>query len=210
MSYLVLVRHGKSEWNALGKWTGWTDIPLNEEGRAEARSAGLAIKDIHLDIAFTSKLIRAQQTLDEIKSALNLLNLPTTEDEALNERNYGDYTGKNKWEIKKMVGDQEFQKIRRAWDYRLPNGESLKDVYERVVPYFKTTILPELLSGKNAIITAHGNSSRALVKYLENVSDESIPKLEIGTGEVYIYQIDKDGKIVSKEIRASNPLAGKV
>lgn len=210
MSYLVLVRHGKSEWNALGKWTGWTDIGLSPEGVGEARLAGIQLKDIKFDQGFTSVLIRAKETLEEIKKTIEQVNLPTTENEALNERNYGDFTGKNKWEVKEQVGEEEFQKIRRSWDYQLPNGESLKDVYTRVIPYYKEAILPKLKSGKNVIIAAHGNSLRALVKYLEEIPDSEISKLEIGTGEAYVYTISDEGTVVSKQIRGANPNAGKV
>jgi 2,3-bisphosphoglycerate-dependent phosphoglycerate mutase len=210
MSYLVLIRHGKSEWNTLGKWTGWTDIHLAEEGRVEARIAGEALKDIAFQQGFTSKLVRAKETLEEVKKVLGQNDLPVIEDVALNERDYGDFTGKNKWEVQKAVGEEEFQKIRRGWDYQLPNGESLKNVYERVVPYYEKEILPLIKENKNIIIAAHGNSLRALVKYLENISDEDITKLEIGTGEAYVYKLDDAGRVAEKEIRSSNPNKGKV
>ncbi|HEX7042274.1 MAG TPA: 2,3-diphosphoglycerate-dependent phosphoglycerate mutase [Patescibacteria group bacterium] len=208
MAKLVLVRHGKSEWNALGLWTGWTDVSLNEEGREEARQAGEKIKDIHFDFAFTSTLKRAIETLDEIKEVLHEENLPTTKALELRERDYGDLTGKNKWKIKEEYGEDQFLKWRRGWDDIVPGGESLKNVYERVVPYYQKEILPILEQGKNVIIAAHGNSLRALVKYLENISDKDIPNLEIATGEVYIYDISNEGKIVNKEIRASHKNTG--
>lgn len=198
---LVLVRHGESEWNALGLWTGWTDISLSEKGHIDARTAGESLKDIHFDIAYTSALKRAQQTLDEIKDKINQLHLRTIKDNTLNERNYGDFTGKNKWEIEKEVGEEQFMKWRRGWDDPIPNGESLKDVYHRVIPYFETEILPKLKSGKNVIISAHGNSIRVLVKYLENITDTNIPSLEIAVGEVYVYTLNEEGKVVGKEIR---------
>jgi 2,3-bisphosphoglycerate-dependent phosphoglycerate mutase len=210
MSYLVLVRHGKSEWNKLGKWTGWTDVSLAKEGIQEAKNAGGQLKNIRFDLGFTSELKRAKETLNEIKNATGQSDLQTIENTALNERNYGDYTGKNKWEVKEQVGEEEFQKIRRSWDFQLPNGESLKDVYERVVPYYTGEILPKLKDSKNIIIAAHGNSLRALVKYLEKIDDADISSLEIGTGEVYVYKIDPEGKILSKEIRSTNPNTGKV
>lgn len=203
MAYLVLVRHGESEWNAKGLWTGWTDVSLSEKGIQEAQKAGEEIKDIHLDVAFTSKLKRAQQTLDEIKKILNCESISTYQTTALNERDYGDLTGKNKWKIKEEFGEEQFNKWRRSYDEQPPNGESLHNVYDRVVPYYKETILPELKLGKNVIVAAHGNSLRALVKYLENISDEAIAHLEIATGEVYIYQIDNQGHITSKTIRKS-------
>lgn len=199
MSNLILVRHGESEWNKLGLWTGWTDIGLSEKGKEEARQAGEKLKGSPIDFAYTSVLLRAKQTLDEIKNVLELVSLPTTENAALNERNYGIYTGKDKWEIQKEVGDEQFQKIRRGWDVAIENGESLKDVYNRVTPYYESEILPKLKEGKNILISAHGNSLRALVKFLENISDEDISNLEIATGEIYIYSFSEDGSIISKE-----------
>lgn len=201
MAYLVLVRHGESLWNARGLWTGWTDIELSEKGHEEAKSAGEKIRDITLDVAFISKLIRAKETLDDILLILGIKQIETYEDKALNERDYGDFTGKNKWEIQKEVGSARFLRIRRGWDEPIPNGETLKDVYHRVIPYYESTISPIVKQGKNVIVSAHGNSLRALVKYLENISDENISKLEIATGEVWVYQLDNEGHIVNKEIR---------
>lgn len=211
MAYLVLVRHGLSEWNKQGLWTGWTDIPLAPEGVKEAKRAGETLRDIHFDYAYTSDLTRAKQTLHEILNILPPIpNLPTTENPAFRERNYGIYTGKNKWQIQREVGEEEFQRIRRSWNSPIPEGESLKQVYEREIPYFKAEIEPKLKEGKNIIITFSGNPMRALVKYLEHVSDEEISHLEIGTGEVYMYQIDSDGEVVKKEIRAVNPNTGRI
>lgn len=202
MAILVLVRHGESEWNAKGLWTGWTDVNLSENGREEARNAGELLKDIHFHSAFTSALKRAQQTLDGIQEIMGTHLIPVQASE-LNERSYGEYTGKNKWEIKEQVGEEEFQRIRRSWDYPPPEGESLKMVYERVIPYYHKEILPKLQKGENVIITAHGNSLRALIKYLDNISDEEIPMLEMATGSMYVYQLDEYGKVVSKEIRGN-------
>ena len=201
MAYFVLVRHGESEWNVKGVWTGWTDVDLSPKGREEAKAAGEALTDIQFDLAYTSTLKRAKNTFLEIQKTTGQLAIPTTENAALNERNYGDLTGKNKWEVKEQVGEEEFQKIRRSWDYPPPNGESLKMVYERVVPYYETEILPKLKDGKNIIIAAHGNSLRALIKHLDNITDEDIPNLELATGGIYIYQISPEGGITSKEIR---------
>jgi 2,3-bisphosphoglycerate-dependent phosphoglycerate mutase len=204
MAYLALVRHGQSEWNQLGLWTGLTDVTLNDIGREEAARAAAGIGDVRFDVAFTSTLQRAQETLDVILTKLGQKDVPIIRDAALNERNYGDLTGKNKWAIREEFGEEQFLKWRRSWDYPIPNGESLKDVYERVVPYYTTHILPELAAGKNVIVVAHGNSLRALVKYLEAISDEMISALEIGTAEVYLYDVAPDGKIVDKQIRAVN------
>lgn len=206
MTNLILVRHGQSEWNAKGVWTGLTDIPLSARGRKESIKAADALKDFRLDIAYTSPLIRAKQTLDEIKNVLGLSSLPTFENKALNERHYGELTGKNKWEIKKRYGEERFLKIRRGWNVPIPGGETLKDVYDRVVPYYQKEILPKLIDGKNVLIVAHGNSLRALVKYLEKISDKNIEKLEIATGETYVYEIDDNGCIASKEILCSTGL----
>lgn len=200
MANLILVRHGESEWNKKGLWTGLTDIGLSQKGFEESRAAAAKLGNAPLDIVFTSSLLRAKQTLTEIKSVLNLDHLETFENKALNERDYGIYTGKNKWEIQKKVGEEKFQKIRRGWDVPIPNGETLKDVYERAVPYYQTEILPKLRDGKNILVVAHGNSLRALVKYLENLSDTDVENLEIATGEIYIYSINEEGAVVSKEI----------
>jgi 2,3-bisphosphoglycerate-dependent phosphoglycerate mutase len=210
MSKLVLVRHGQSEWNAKGLWTGWNDPNLNEKGRKEAISAGEKLEDIQFDKAYTSDLKRAQQTLEEILKILKIKKIPTVKAPELKERNYGDLAGKNKWKIKEVYGDEQFMKWRRSWDSPLPNGESLKDVFHRVKPYFEKNMLPELKSGKNLIVAAHGNSLRALVKLIEDISDENISKLEFGLGEVYVYEFDKNGDMTFKEVRAVNENTGKI
>lgn len=201
MVNLILVRHTESEWNKKGLWTGLTDISLSQKGFEDAKKVSILLKNFSINVAYTSPLLRAKQTLDVIKQNLGLTNLPIIEDKALNERDYGIYTGKNKWEIEKSVGEEMFLKIRRSFDYEIPNGESLRDVCNRVVPYYQNEILPRLKSGKNILIVAHGNSLRALVKYLENISDEDIEKLEIATGEIYVYSINEQGDVASKEIK---------
>lgn len=203
MSYLILVRHGRSEWNDKGLWTGFTDVPLVEQGRQEARRAAQALKGLPIDFAYTSLLQRAKETLEIVLKELSLT-VPVTEDFALNERNYGVYTGKNKWEVKESVGEKVFQQIRRSWDYPIPEGESLKQVYERVIPYYEKEIQPKIQSGKNIIVAASGNSLRALIKKLDGVSDENISDVEIGTGEAWVYELDQGGTVIKKEIRAKN------
>ncbi|KKU70580.1 MAG: 2,3-bisphosphoglycerate-dependent phosphoglycerate mutase [Parcubacteria group bacterium GW2011_GWA2_47_21] len=203
MSYLILVRHGKSEWNEKGLWTGFTDIPLSESGRNEAKKTAAAIKGLPIDLVYTSPLSRAKETLSIIMNALGQ-SAPVKENFALNERDYGIYTGKNKWEVKEQVGSDEFKKIRRSFAHPIPKGESLKMVYERVIPYFEKEILPQLKAEKNVLVSAHGNSIRALVKYLEGVSDEKIADVEIQTGEAWVYKMARNGKVISKEIRAEN------
>lgn len=205
MAYLILVRHGRSEWNDKGLWTGWTDIPMTDEGFKEVERTAKVIKELpfHIDVAYLSPLIRSKQTLDVI-----LKELPQQPEirvaPEITERDYGIYTGKNKWEVKEEVGEEEFQKIRRSWNYPIPNGESLEKVYERIVPFYKSDMLPLLKNGKNILVSGHGNSLRALIKYLEGISDEDISKLEIHTGEAWIYKIGPDGTVQSKEIRAKN------
>lgn len=200
MSQLILVRHTESEWNKLGVWTGLTDISLSEKGIEEAKIAGEKLKNIPIDTSYISSLKRARQTLDQIKNVIGK-DFPTSENKALDERDYGIYTGQNKWDIQKKIGEEQFKKLRRGWNTGIPKGETLQDVYNRVLPYYKTQIVPDLMSGKNVLVVAHGNSLRALVKYLENISDEDVEKLEIATGEIYIYTFNNEGGIISKEIK---------
>ncbi|MBI2032952.1 MAG: histidine phosphatase family protein, partial [Candidatus Levybacteria bacterium] len=144
------------------------------------------------------------ETLEIILRELSQESIPIETDAALNERNYGIYTGKNKWDIKKEIGESKFLQIRRGWNESIPQGESLKQVYERVIPYYKSAILPKLLEGKNCIISSSGNALRALIKYLEQVSDEEIATIELGTGEVRDYIIGKNGSVISKKILLKN------
>lgn len=204
MSKLVLVRHGQSIWNAKGLWTGKTDIDLTSEGREEARKAGGAIKNISFSIAFTAPLLRTRHTLDEIKSVLSDTTFPDSIVPELTERDYGDLTGKNKWEVEKEYGEKQFLAWRRGWNTPPPHGESLRDVYMRVVPFYETQVLPRLIEGENVLIVSSGNELRALVKYLEHISDKDIVHTEIKTGEVWEYTVNKDGNTESKKILAYN------
>ena len=206
MAYLVLVRHGTSTYNEKGLWAGWDDPELTEKGKEDAKVAGEHLKDIHFDEGYTSDLIRHKQTLEIILHTIKQKNVHIIETNALKERDYGDFTAKNKWDIKKKLGEKEFLKLRRSWDYPVPDGESLKQVYEREVPYYQTTILPQLKEGKNVIISGSGNSLRALVKYLDDVSDADIAHVEIAPGEIYVYEINNLGEIVKKEIRNHHEL----
>ncbi len=201
MAYLVLVRHGTSEYNEKGIWAGWDDPKLTEKGEEDARVAATFLTDIPFDEAYISDLTRHKQTLEIILQELKQSNVHTTVTNAVKERDYGDFTAKNKWEVKKKLGEAEFLKLRRSWDYPVPNGESLKQVYDREIPYFQTTILPQLRDGKNVIIASSGNSLRALVKYLEDIPDEAIASVEIAPGEIYVYDINAEGDIQRKEIR---------
>lgn len=200
MGKLVVIRHHESEWNKLGKWTGLTDVHMTPYGISESKKMGELVKDFRFDYIFTSVLVRAKETLDAILSVHNgNSKAPIEEAKELNERDYGDYTGKNKWEMKEILGEEEFKKIRRSWDGPIPNGESLKMVYDRTVPYFIEKILPILREGKNVLIVAHGNSIRSIMKYIENISDEKIADTEIDFGEILIYDLNEEGKILNKE-----------
>jgi 2,3-bisphosphoglycerate-dependent phosphoglycerate mutase len=201
MGKLVIVRHGESTWNAEGKWTGTTNVHLSEKGLHEAELMGERLHDLKFDHAFISQQIRTMETLQGILQYSASPNVPTTIAGALNERDYGSYTGQNKWEVKKAIGDEAFELLRRSWDYPVPGGETLKAVYERVLPYYQTNILPELIAGKTILIGAHGNSIRSLVKYLENISDEQISTIEMIFGTALIYTVDEAGRMATKEIR---------
>jgi len=199
---LVVVRHHESEWNKLGKWTGKTEVHLSPLGFEKSKEMGGYIKDIHFDYIFTSTQIRAEETLLSMLSIEDPIpNIPTEKARELNERDYGDYTGKNKWDMEKILGHEEFVKIRRSWDHVIPNGESLKMVYERSVPFYLNRILPILNEGKNVLVVAHGNSIRSIIKYIENISDKDISNLEMPFGCIIIYSIDNEGHVLNKEIR---------
>lgn len=202
MGKLIFVRHTLSEWNSLGIWTGVTDVHLSKEGFRVAKKIGELLKNFHFDYIFDTPLIRTKETLREILD-VNLAtskNVSIEESKELIERDYGDYTGKNKWEIKKEIGDEKFMKIRRSWDHPIPNGESLKMVYDRAVPFFLEKILPLLKDNKNVLIVGHGNSLRALSKYIENISDSEINNFEIDFDAVTVYDLDSNGYFISKEI----------
>lgn len=198
---LILARHHESEWNKLGKWTGSTDVPLTEYGKEKSMDMGLLIKDIPIDCAFASTQVRTVQTLSCMLNTCELFDIPTEHSPALNERNYGDYTGRNKWEMRDWLGEDEFRRVRREWDHPIPNGETLKMVYERAVPYFLNTILPKVREGKNVLVVAHGNSLRAIIKYIENIADEKMADVEVPFGAILIYNIDIDGHLKTKEVR---------
>lgn len=198
----VIVRHHESEWNKLSKWTGVVDVHLTPYGFEKSKEMGELIKDFHFDYIFDSTQIRAQETLASMFSVREInKEIPIEHAKELNERDYGDYTGKNKLEIKEILGEDGYKKLRRGWDTPISNGESLKMVYERAVPFFINRILPILRENKNVLIVAHGNSIRALIKYIENVSDEDISNVEMPLGSILIYDLDTAGHMVHKEIK---------
>ena len=197
---LILIRHGQSEWNALNQFTGWKDPDLTAKGIEEAHNAGKIIKNlkINFDFVFTSALVRAQNTAEIILKEINQP-LSTIKNQALNERNYGDLAGLNKDDARKRWGDEQVHIWRRSYDIPPPGGESLKDTGERVLPFFMKEILPHVCEGKNVLVAAHGNSLRSLIKFLDNISNEDIIKLEIPTGAPIHYVINEDGSVKSKK-----------
>jgi len=197
---LVLVRHGQSEWNEKNLFTGWKDPGLTAKGVEEAKSAGIQLRNegFQFDVMFTSDLLRAQKTGEIILKELGVTNLPVVKNQALNERDYGDLSGLNKDEAREKWGDEQVHIWRRSFDTPPPGGESLKGTAERVLPYFKKEILPQLLEGKNILIAAHGNSLRSLVMELDQLTKEQVVKLEIATGDPIYYEIASSGKVVKK------------
>ena len=197
---LILVRHGQSEWNEKNLFTGWEDPGLTKKGSDEAKNAGTLIKglDIKFDYMFTSALIRAQLTGSIILQNIGQEDVKIVKDKSLNERFYGDLQGLNKDECREKWGEETVQIWRRSYDKGPPGGETLKETGERVLPYFFEEIYPLILKNMNVLIAAHGNSLRSLIKYLDNMSDEDIVKLEIPTGAPIHYSFDENGKVISK------------
>lgn len=198
---LVIARHHESEWNKSGQWTGLRDRHLTDYGFEKSTEMGELIKDVKIDAAFASMQVRSIETLSCMLEEQNLFHVPTVHSLALNERDYGDYTGKNKWEMEELIGHDEWNKIRRGWDHPVPNGETLKMVYERVLPFYLNSILPLLKSNKNVLLVSHGNAIRALMKYIEKVSDEGVEKIEMLFGVALVYLVDNDGHMLTKEIK---------
>lgn len=197
MPQLVITRHGQSAWNLENRFTGWVDVDITAQGEAEAKAAGQKLKDFHFDCAFTSSLKRAQRTLDIILKEIGQENIPITRDQALNERHYGDLQGANKAETVEKYGEEQVHIWRRSYDVAPPKGESLKDTADRVIPYFDLNILPLLQQGRNIIISAHGNSLRALMMHIEKMTPEQILEVELPTGQPKVYDLDKDLKVIA-------------
>ena len=199
---LVLVRHGQSEWNLKNLFTGWKDPDLTELGIQEAKTGGRALKDygIKFDIAYTSVLKRAQNTLTLVLDEIGQPGLETIRDQALNERDYGDLSGLNKDDARAKWGEEQVHIWRRSYDIPPPGGESLRDTGARVWPYYMTDILPRVLSGQKVLVAAHGNSLRSLVMVLDRLSKEEILKLNLATGVPMVYKLNADSTVASKEV----------
>ncbi|KID41071.1 2,3-diphosphoglycerate-dependent phosphoglycerate mutase [Fructilactobacillus fructivorans] len=225
MAKLVFVRHGQSEWNLSNQFTGWVDVDLSEEGVKQAKNAGKLIAEagIQFDQAYTSVLKRAIKTLDYVLDESDQLWIPVTKSWRLNERHYGALQGQNKAEAAEKFGKEQVHIWRRSYDVlpplldandagsaakdrryadldpkAIPGGENLKVTLERVIPFWQDHIAPKLLDNKNVIVAAHGNSLRALTKYIEGISDEDIMNVEIATGQPIVYDIDSDLNVLDK------------
>ena len=193
MPSVVLLRHGESQWNLENRFTGWIDIPLSPRGEEEAKAAGDKLKSFRFSRAFTSVLVRANETLRIVLEAISQRTIPVEYDQALNERHYGDLQGLNKAETAVKFGDAQVKIWRRSYDISPPNGESLKDTAARVIPYWQKKIFPFVLKGEDILIVAHGNSLRALVMHLDNLSRDAVLELNIPTGVPLLYEFDLSG-----------------
>src|SRR5262245_24516770 len=197
MARLILLRHGESQWNLENRFTGWVDIPLSPRGVQEAKNAGEKLCSFTFHRAFTSVLTRAIETLRLVLEAIGQTNIPIERDKALNERMYGELQGLNKADTAKKYGDEQVKIWRRSYDIAPPGGESLKDTADRVLPYYESRIKPYILQGETILISAHGNSLRALVMQLEQLSKEQVIELNIPTGAPLLYELDKSGAVVN-------------
>ena len=202
MALLVLIRHGESQWNLENRFTGWVDVPLTDKGRDEAHRAGEKIRDIHFDVAYTSVLKRAIETLDIVMQVIGQQDIPIAYDQALNERHYGDLQGLNKAETAEKFGKEQGHIWRRSYDVAPPGGESLKDTAARTLPYFEAHILPDLRAGKNVLVSAHGNSLRSIVMQLDKLSKQAVMELNLATGVPIVYEFSPDLQILSKRVLA--------
>ena len=210
MGTLVLIRHGQSQWNLENRFTGWVDVPLTEAGREEARRGAALIRGRHFDRAFTSALVRAQETLDIVLKEIGQTSLPVEKDRALNERHYGALQGLDKAETAKKYGEEQVKLWRRSFDVPPPKektewnpdgiSESLKDTAARTLPYFTSKILPLVQAGKTILVVAHGNSLRSIVMELDHLTKPQVLELNLATGVPIVYEIDHGGKVLKKTI----------
>ncbi len=205
MPNLILLRHGESQWNLENRFTGWTDVPLSPKGEQEAKEAGEKLKNYKFDLAYTSVLKRAIDTLNIVLKIIGQEKLPIQYDKALNERHYGALQGLNKAETATKYGDDQVKLWRRSYDVAPPKektqlnpdgiSESLKDTAARTLPYFESKILPDIKAGKNVLVAAHGNSLRSIVMKLDSLTKEQVVELNIPTGVPLLYVYDRNGSI---------------
>ena len=199
MPKLFLVRHGQSIWNQQNRFTGWVDVPLTKTGEDEARQAAKKVQAMRIDVAYTSALRRAQNTLDIMLATMGL-DVPVIRDQALNERHYGDLQGLNKEDTAKKFGADQVKIWRRSYDIPPPNGEALKNTAERTLPFFERCILGDIRQGMNVLVCAHGNSNRSIVMMLDNLSKEEVLELNLETGVPLVYDLTEEGAVEGKII----------
>lgn len=197
MKQVVLIRHGESQWNLENRFTGWVDVPLSPKGEQEAQEAGEKLRAFRFDHAFTSVLTRAIRTLEIVLDVIGQSGLPVERHQALNERMYGELQGLNKAETAKQYGEAQVKLWRRSYDVRPPGGESLRDTADRVLPYYREHIWPCLAKGETLLVVAHGNSLRALVMHLDQLSREDVLELNIPTGAPLLYELDDQGRALT-------------
>lgn len=199
MPNLALIRHGQSLWNLENRFTGWVDVPLTSEGEEEARRAAARLGELTFDIAYTSALRRAQHTLDLILETRGW-KIPVIRDQSLNERHYGDLQGLNKDELRRQYGEEQVKIWRRSYDTPPPNGEALKDTAERTLPFFERCVLGDIRQGKDVLVVAHGNSNRAIVMKLDQLTKEQVLELNLDTGVPLLYELSQEGEVIGKSI----------
>ena len=197
MKHVVLIRHGESQWNLENRFTGWVDVPLSLKGEQEAREAGEKLRAFRFDQAFTSVLTRAIRTLEIVLDVIGQPGLPVEQNQALNERMYGELQGLNKTETAEKYGEAQVKLWRRSYDVRPPGGESLQDTADRVLLYYRERVWPRLAKGETLLVVAHGNSLRALVMHLDRLSREEVLELNIPTGAPLLYELDDQGQAVA-------------
>jgi 2,3-bisphosphoglycerate-dependent phosphoglycerate mutase len=200
MAKLVLVRHGQSIWNMENRFTGWVDVPLSKKGVQEAHECAKKVEGFEFGVAYTSVLARAIDTLNIIIEDNGWQQLPVIKDAAINERMYGDLQGLNKEEMREKVGEEQVKLWRRSFDIAPPNGESLKDTAARAVPFFERSIMGDIKQGKDVLVSAHGNSLRAIVMHIEKLNPKQVLELNIPTGVPYTYTFDEESVLIKKEI----------
>ena len=200
MPTLALVRHGQSLWNLQNRFTGWVDVPLTEKGRDEARRGGQRLQGVHFDVAYTSSLQRAQETLRLILETTGDTDLPIIRDQALNERHYGELQGLDKAATAEKYGDEQVRIWRRSYATPPPGGESLSDTAARTLPFFDGAVMGDIRQGRDVLVVAHGNSNRSIVMQMDGLDEEGVLALELATGIPLVYDLDTDGTVRDKRI----------